>query len=51
MLAKCKRNLVNGHKRTQQNNVEISIACSVTNYGYESLTIMSTPTRDVKRLE
>src|SRR2546429_3032146 len=51
MLAKCRRNLVNGRQRTQQNNVGNSTTCSVMQYGYEQHITKSTPTTDEKRLE
>ncbi len=51
MLAKCKRNFVNGPQRIQRITTGISIACSVTKYDYEWPITKSTPTRDEKRQE
>ena len=42
MLAKCRRNLVNGQQRIPQSDLWTSTACSVTKYGYESPITQST---------
>ena len=41
MLAKCRGNLINGQRMIPQSDLSISIACSVTKYGYEWLTTLS----------